>query len=147
MIFEQLSQNDIIIRLIVTLVLGAFLGLEREFRECPAGLRTHALVCIGASVFALVSIAFGGPGVDISRIAGQVVVGIGFIGGGVIFKEKNKIVGLTTASTLWVTAGVGLLAAIGEYFLSTEVVIITLLILQGGTWFEKFCLKKKNVNN
>ena len=134
--------QEIMIRVLISLFLGAILGLEREFRDCPAGLRTHALVCLGATVFALTSIAFAGPGVDISRIAGQVVVGIGFIGGGVIFKEKNRIVGLTTAATLWISAGIGLMAAIGEFKLGFIIVILSILMLSGGYWLEKYLLHK-----
>lgn len=133
-------------RILVSLVLGGILGLEREFRECPAGLRTHALVCLGSTVFTLVSIAFSGPGVDVSRIAGQVVVGIGFIGGGVIFKEKNRIVGLTTAATLWIAAGVGLMAAIGEFALGLIICILSLIVLSGGYALEKYWLHKKHIN-
>ncbi|MBW2978999.1 MgtC/SapB family protein [Candidatus Woesearchaeota archaeon] len=134
---------DILIRLLVSLGLGAFLGFEREIRKCPAGLRTHTLVCIGATVFALASVAFSGPGVDISRIAGQVVVGIGFIGAGVIFKEKDKIVGLTTASTLWIAAGIGIMSAIGEFFVGIVVTVISIFVLSGGLWIEKYTLHKK----
>lgn len=142
MMLQQIAQSEVIIRLLVSLFLGAMLGLERELRDCPAGLRTHALVCLGSSVFALVSLAFTGPGVDISRIAGQVVVGIGFIGGGVIFKEKSKVIGLTTASTLWVSAGIGLLAAIGEFFLGLIIVIISVSVLTGGSLLEKYVIHK-----
>jgi putative Mg2+ transporter-C (MgtC) family protein len=134
--------TQLIITLVASVGLGALLGLEREVRECPAGLRTHTLVCLGATVFTLASFAFAGPGVDISRIAGQVVVGIGFIGGGVIFKEKSKVIGLTTAATLWVAAGLGLLAGIGEYLLSFLVVGLTILVLSGGYWLEKHVIHK-----
>ncbi|MBD3361416.1 MgtC/SapB family protein [Candidatus Woesearchaeota archaeon] len=138
--------QDILVRVLISLALGAILGLEREFRDCPAGLRTHALVCLGATVFALTSISFAGPGVDISRIAGQVVVGIGFIGGGVIFKERNKIVGLTTATTLWIAAGIGLMAAIKEFALGFVVVILSIIVLSGGYSLEKYWFHKKKIN-
>ncbi|MBN1644934.1 MgtC/SapB family protein [Candidatus Woesearchaeota archaeon] len=134
---------EILIRILVSVVLGAILGLEREFKECPAGLRTHSLVCIGATVFTLASIAFAGPGVDVSRIAGQVVVGIGFIGAGVIFKEKDKVVGLTTAATLWIAAGIGIMAAINQFFIAALVTVISVIVLSGGFWLEKNVLHKK----
>lgn len=137
---------QLIITLFASLGLGALLGLERELRECPAGLRTHTLVCIGATVFTLASFAFAGPNVDISRIAGQVVVGIGFIGGGVIFKEKSKIVGLTTAATLWMAAGIGILAGIQEFLLALAVVIIAIFVLSGGYWLEKHVIHKGHPN-
>ncbi len=134
---------DIVVRILVSLALGAMLGFEREIRKCPAGLRTHTLVCIGATVFTLASIAFAGPGVDISRIAGQVVVGIGFIGAGVIFKEKDKVVGLTTAATLWIAAGIGIMAAINQFFIAALVTVISIVVLSGGFWIEKYVLHKK----
>ncbi len=132
----------LITTLFASLGLGALLGLEREMRECPAGLRTHTLVCLGSTVFTLASVAFAGPSVDISRIAGQVVVGIGFIGGGVIFKEKSKVIGLTTAATLWMAAGIGILAGIQEFLLGLVVVIIAIFVLSGGYWVEKNIIHK-----
>jgi len=136
--------THLIITLLVSLGLGALLGLERELKKCPAGLRTHTLVCLGSTVFTLTSVAFAGPAVDISRIAGQVVVGIGFIGGGVIFKEKNKVVGLTTAATLWIAAGIGILAGIQEFFLGLVVVIMSVAVLSSGYWLEKNVIHKNH---
>lgn len=136
--------THLIITLLVSLGLGALLGLERELKKCPAGLRTHTLVCLGSTVFTLSSFAFAGPSVDISRIAGQVVVGIGFIGGGGIFKEKNKVIGLTTASTLWIAAGIGILAGIQEFLLGLIVAVIAITILSGGYWLEKNFIHKHN---
>lgn len=138
--------SQLIITLLASLGLGALLGLEREFRKCPAGLRTHTLVCLGATVFTLSSFAFAGPNVDISRIAGQVVVGIGFIGGGVIFKEKNRVIGLTTAATLWMAAGIGILAGIQEFLLGLIVAVIAIFVLSGGYWLEKNVIHKGHPN-
>lgn len=138
----QLTEYEIIVRLLISLGLGAAIGLEREIRESAAGLRTNTLVCLGATLFTLVSINLQGPGVDITRIAAQVVVGIGFIGGGVIFREKSKIIGLSTAATLWIVAAIGLLVGIGSYFTALITTILALTILIFGTYIEKSLLKK-----
>ena len=138
----ELAEYEIIVRLLISLGLGAAIGLEREIRESAAGLRTNTLVCLGATLFTLVSINLQGPGVDITRIAAQVVVGIGFIGGGVIFREKSKIIGLSTAATLWIVAAIGLLVGIGSYFTALITTILALMILIFGTYIEKSLLKK-----
>jgi putative Mg2+ transporter-C (MgtC) family protein len=87
-------------------VLGAAIGLERELNAQPAGLRTHMLVCIGAALFTLAGVGYDSS--DPTRIAAQVVTGIGFLGGGAILREGATVRGLTTAASLWVTAAIGL---------------------------------------
>ena len=105
--------------------MGAVIGTERKFMHKPAGLRTHALVGLGAALYTLISIygflEFSGPpyyrtNMDPARIAAQIVVGVGFIGGGLIFREKNHLSGLTTASSIWLTAGLGTGIGTGMYF-------------------------------
>ncbi len=120
-------------RLLISLALGAAIGLEREIRNSPAGLRTISLVSVGATLFTLASMAITGPGVDITRIAAQIVVGIGFIGGGVIFQLKDKVHGLTTAASMWVAAAIGLLVGIGEFSLAFVTTFIVALVL----WFGR----------
>lgn len=143
--FKMILDNyDIIVRILASLALGAIVGFERELKGCHAGLRTHALVCIGAAVFTLASVMLGGgPNADISRIAGQVVVGIGFIGGGVIFKAKNRVTGLTTAASLWVAAGLGIMAGLGEYFVGIFALAAIIFVLIGGNFFERYFLHKE----
>jgi putative Mg2+ transporter-C (MgtC) family protein len=142
----MLSNYDIIVRILISLAFGAIVGLEREVKDCPAGLRTHSLVCLGATVFTLASLLLGGANADISRIAGQVVVGIGFIGGGVIFKSKDHVIGLTTAASLWVAAAVGLVIGLGAYFIGAVALIATLFILLAGTAIERHVFHKKKIN-
>ena len=108
-------------RLALTLVLSAAIGLERELRQKSAGLRTYTLVGIGAALFSLAgAYGFAGePGPrDPSRVAAQVVSGIGFIGGGLIFVRQDAVRGLTTAAGVWVTAAIGLAAAAGQAVLA-----------------------------
>ncbi|MCP4001672.1 MAG: MgtC/SapB family protein [Gammaproteobacteria bacterium] len=97
------------VRLLYAGLLGALIGLERELHKSAAGIRTYAAISMGSCAFGLVSMHIGAP--DPSRIAAQVVSGIGFIGAGIIFKSDDRIRGLTTAATIWATAAVGLAAA------------------------------------
>lgn len=111
---------------ILAAFLGALIGWEREQHGREAGIRTYAAVCLGACVFALVSSHVVGPG-DKTRIAAQVVSGVGFLGAGVILREQGRITGLTTAGTLWATAAVGLAIAFNMFVLG----ILTALIIFG----------------
>jgi putative Mg2+ transporter-C (MgtC) family protein len=115
------SEWELLGRLALTLVLSAAIGLERELRQKSAGLRTYTLVGIGAALFSLAgAYGFAGePGPrDPSRVAAQVVSGIGFIGGGLIFVRQDAVRGLTTAAGVWVTAAIGLAAAAGQVVLA-----------------------------
>lgn len=117
-------------RLIVAAVLGAVIGLEREYHDHPAGMRTHLLVSVGAAAFTILSIeAFAAPGADPARIAAQIVTGIGFLGAGAILKDRGAIKGLTTAASLWAVAAVGMasgVAAWGVAIATTTIVVISL---------------------
>jgi putative Mg2+ transporter-C (MgtC) family protein len=116
-------QLDLSLRLLLASVLGAVIGAEREIHDHPAGIRTHMLVALGSGLFTVLSIhGFGqGPGVPIdpTRIAAQIVSGIGFLGAGAILKDGIVIRGLTTAASLWATAAVGMAAGAGEYVIGT----------------------------
>jgi len=126
-------QVDLALRLIVAAALGAMIGAEREIHGHPAGIRTHMLVALGSGLFTVLSIhGFGqgpGAGIDPTRIAAQIVSGIGFLGAGAILKDGIVIRGLTTAASLWATAAVGMAAGAGEYVIGTVgagVVLISL---------------------
>lgn len=109
------------------LLAGLLIGVERELQKKNAGLKTNALVSLGAAVFVLVSLHFEGKSnVDLTRVLGQVVTGIGFLGAGVILHKGTTVKGLTTAATVWCSAGAGCLAAIGEYM---ELLVLTVLIV------------------
>ena len=120
--------NSFVIGMILCFLLSFCLGLERQFRRRFIGLRTMILVSIGSYIFVSFSFLVTGYTVDISRVASQVVAGIGFLGAGVIIKdnEKSKIRGLTTAATLWCDAGIGILCA-GGFIL--EAIVATLIVL------------------
>jgi putative Mg2+ transporter-C (MgtC) family protein len=132
---------DLVLRLLLAAVLAGAVGVERELTDQPAGFRTHILVGLGACLFAVLSIVAGrvalGPGgdaagnVDVTRIAAQIVTGIGFIGAGVIFKSGPTIRGLTTAATLWVTAAIGTAAGMGALLMAIATTGLTMLVLIG----------------
>ena len=120
-------QIELGLRLTAGLVLGAIIGFERELHRQPAGFRTHSLVALGAALFTIVSAyAFTGPNTDPTRIAAQIVSGIGFIGAGTILQYRGSIRGLTTAASLWSVAAIGTAAGAGLLIMA---VIGTLLIL------------------
>lgn len=118
---------DFALRLLAAIGAGFIIGFEREWRSKSAGLRTISLVTIGAALYVLLSIMItDAKGGDVSRIIGQVVTGIGFLGGGIIFKEGVSVRGLTTAATVWCSSAIGALAA-GGFF--CETLLGTLAIL------------------
>jgi len=115
------SLLEMTLRFLLAVALGAGIGYQRERAGKAAGLRTHILVSSGAALFTLVSIyGFSGVEIDISRVAAGVVVGIGFIGAGVILRgqREKEVAGLTTAATIWITAAIGLAAGAGMYLVS-----------------------------
>lgn len=115
------------IRIGAALLAGLLIGIEREIRNKNAGLKTNALVALGACVFVIISLSFRGEAsVDITRVLGQVVTGIGFIGAGVILHTGTTVRGLTTAATVWCSASAGCLAAVGMY---EELALLTVVIL------------------
>lgn len=129
-----ISEIDIVLRLVISCILGGLIGFERESLDRPAGLRTHILVCVGSTLMMLVSI-YGFTDIetinkDPGRIAAQVISGIGFLGAGTILREGLTVTGLTTAASLWVVAGIGLAIGAGLFFTGiagTALVFLTLV--------------------
>ena len=137
----MIGDATLVYRILIAAGLGAAIGFERERKDRPAGLRTHVLVALGACLFTVVS-AYGfdtfigrsaprAAQVDPTRIASQIVVGIGFLGGGTILRYRGSIRGLTTAATLWVTAAVGLAVGAGAYVPAVVVAAVSLVGLIG----------------
>ncbi len=134
----EISYWEIAIRLVLAVLLGGLVGFERETHNRPAGFRTHILVCVGSALIMMLSaygfteMSGGNIEVDPSRIAAQVVTGIGFLGAGTILQHRGSIRGLTTAASIWVVSGIGLAVGIGFYFgavMATFVALISLLLL------------------
>src|ERR1700736_4656770 len=119
---------DLMLRLLVSLVLGAVIGLERERQERAAGLRTVTMVSLGSSLFTIVG-AYGFSQPDPSRVAAQIVTGIGFLGAGTIFLRKDLVRGLTTAATIWATAAIGMAAATAQFFAASFTTLLILVVL------------------
>ena len=145
---------EFVLRIFVAALLGGVIGLEREYRAKEAGFRTHFLVALGSALFMIVS-AFGfedivtqpGHRLDVSRVAAQVVSGIGFIGAGTIIfhKSENVVRGLTTAAGVWVTAAIGLACGGGMYVLSIASTVMVLFGLEAFNYFlHKFDRKRKS---
>ena len=120
----------IFLKLLVALLLGALVGLEREWKRKPAGLKTHMLVCMGAADFTMVSI--DGFQIDPARVAAGIVTGIGFIGAGTIIGSKVHVTGVTTAATLWIVAGIGLAVGAEMYITATISAALVFLVLELG---------------
>jgi putative Mg2+ transporter-C (MgtC) family protein len=134
----SLTSGEALLRLALAGALGGLIGLERELREREAGLRTHLLVALGAALFTIVS-AYGFVSIrtDPTRIAAQIVTGIGFLGAGAIIRQGSSIRGLTTAATLWVVAAVGMAAGAGYYsaaLIATAIVLLALWPLRIGAY-------------
>jgi len=120
------------LRLLISFAIGTAIGLEREYRSKAAGLRTMIMICLGATIFTEISIQLGGNTPD--RIASTIISGIGFLGAGVIFKDGLSVSGITTATTIWISAALGMAVGAGEYFISVigSAVVLVVLVL-----FEK----------
>jgi putative Mg2+ transporter-C (MgtC) family protein len=117
-------------RLAVGLVLGAAIGFERELHRQPAGFRTHSLVAVGSALFTIVSAyGFAGATVDPTRIAAQIVSGIGFIGAGTILQHRGNVRGLTTAASLWSVAAIGMAAGAGMLIMAAVGTVMILIVL------------------
>lgn len=124
------QQLEIVLRLLMATVLGMVVGLERLHAHKPAGLRTHMLVCIGAALFTVISIYGFGSGSDPSRVAAGIVTGIGFLGAGaIIHAQDGGLRGLTTASSIWAIAAIGMAAGAGMYIAAAVATLIVLVVL------------------
>ena len=117
-----------LIRLLLAVAAGGLIGLEREFRDKAAGFRTLIFICTGAALFTILSHQLGGVN-DPVRIAANIVTGVGFLGAGVILREGGKVIGLTTAATIWLTAAAGMAIGGGQYLLGAAVVVVALVVL------------------
>jgi putative Mg2+ transporter-C (MgtC) family protein len=134
---------EMFLSLLLAVVLGAIVGVEREMTHKPAGLRTHMLVSLGACLFTMMSTSFGAQP---AQVAGGIVAGIGFIGAGTIWAEKDKVKGITTAASLWATAAIGLTVGIGDYPLAAVVTVLVVIILASGSVLRKIGLEKTKQN-
>ena len=126
--------------LLIAVALGAIVGIEREHAHRPAGLRTHMLVSLGSCLFTIMSNAFSSQP---AQVAGGIVAGIGFIGAGTIWAERDKVKGITTAASLWATAAIGLATGLGDFLLAATVTLLVFLILLSKFLFWRLGIEKR----
>lgn len=120
---------ELTLRLLLAAGLGAAIGIERELRQKPAGLRTNILIAVGAALFTTVSVQLAQMNGTPDRIAAQIVTGVGFLGAGAILHSGRSVHGMTTAATIWVNAAVGMAAGAGQYAMASVATAITLIVL------------------
>lgn len=131
-----MSIENIILKIALAFLLGGIIGIEREYLNKAAGLRTLILICVGSCLYTIFSILLAEKTPD--RIASNIVTGIGFLGAGVIFKEENRVKGLTTAASIWVTAAIGMGIGAGYYWAAAISAGFALLTLNLLTFLEEF---------
>ncbi|RKX71556.1 MgtC/SapB family protein [candidate division WOR-3 bacterium] len=131
-----------ILRLLISILVGGAIGLEREIEHKPAGLRTIILVCLGSTIFMILGLHFLDLGFDLDRIVAGVITGIGFLGAGAIIRARGEVHGLTTAATIWLVSGLGLVIGAGYYLLAIIASIFILIVLRLLGVIEKALAKK-----
>ena len=148
-----LTNSDLLKRILLAIILGFVIGIEREMTNKSAGLRTNILVCIGSCLFTILSLyGFSNalsvyPMGDPARVAAQILTGIGFIGGGTVLRHGTSVFGLTTAATLWVTASVGMACGCGKFDIAVLCTVLSVATLTLIRIFEKQCIPKTQKNN
>lgn len=123
----MIESNEVLLRLVLAVVFGGLIGIERELVHRPAGVRTHMLVSLGSALLVLLAIESIPSGID--KVMAGIITGIGFLGAGTIFKSKIEVHGLTTAASIWAVAAVGLGIGLGYYFMTIVSVVIVLIVL------------------
>lgn len=146
--YIQIENADILLRIIFSIILGSIIGLERELTNKSAGLRTQIMVCLGSCLFTILSIYGFSTAVtlyplgDPSRVAAQIVTGIGFIGAGTVLRQGLTVTGLTTASTLWIVAAIGMACGCGKLNIAVVSTILAVAILVLIRMFEMKIMPK-----
>jgi putative Mg2+ transporter-C (MgtC) family protein len=139
----QAMQLHVLLRLLTAVILGAAVGLEREVHGKQAGLRTHTLIALGAALLTVMSVRIPAAYAaayhtgDVSRIASNIATGVGFLGAGVILHSRGRIIGLTTAATIWVVAAIGVASGAGEYVPAVGTCVLVLVVLVPLRWWER----------
>lgn len=132
-----------VIKLIIALIFGAIIGAEREYKSKAAGFRTVILITVGSTLFTIVSNHMGAD----ARVASNIVTGIGFLGAGAIFREGVNVKGLTTATTIWISAAIGMSIGIGQFLFALASLVIVMLVLLSFTWIQKIIERSNKVEN
>ena len=131
-----------LLAMLVSTVLGTLVGWERQMGRKPAGLRTHTLVCLGSTMFVLVTrhavADIGGPNLDPTRVIHGVITGVGFLGAGSIMRTEGYVHGLTTAASIWMVAAIGVAVGVHAYTLAAIGTVLALVVLEVFRWLERF---------
>jgi putative Mg2+ transporter-C (MgtC) family protein len=143
MIFNDLEINTEATKLFVALFIGAIIGAEREYKSKAAGFRTVILITVGSTIFTIVSNVIGIDG----RVASNIVTGIGFLGAGSIFREGTIIKGITTATTIWISAAIGMAVGIGKFEFAFLSLFVVMLVLLSFNWIQRLIDKTNKIEN
>jgi len=133
---------ELLIQLIRASVVGGSIALERELKGKPAGLRTNILICIGATLYTVLSVQMGSAVGDPTRIAGQIITGVGFIGAGTILHTRGAVTGLTSAATIWVVSAIGMAIGLGSYVEAVGTTLLVMIVLAGLGFVETFIARR-----
>jgi putative Mg2+ transporter-C (MgtC) family protein len=132
----DIFQLDLLLRLGLAVLCGGAIGMEREVSGKPAGLRTNILICVGATLFTVLSLRLAGARGDPARVAAQILPGVGFIGAGTILHARGAVTGLTSAATIWVVAAIGMALGAGAYTEALGTALLVMLVLAGLGYLE-----------
>jgi putative Mg2+ transporter-C (MgtC) family protein len=127
----------------VAVLCGGIVGFDRQIRGKPAGIRTNILICLGTSIFVQLGAAVGGPNAAPTRVLGQVVTGIGFLGAGVILARGGRVKGVTSASVIWMLAGIGAMIGFGKFTAAVILAVVTVVILTVFEFLEERFLQDR----
>ncbi len=138
---------DLLLHLVLAVILGGSIGLERELKQKAAGLRTNILICAGAALFTELSLTMTVEFGDPSRIAAQIVTGVGFLGAGAIIHGRGTVTGLTTAATMWLVAAIGMAVGFGALLEATGTTLLVVLVLVALRPIERWIEKRKRLES
>ena len=136
---------ELLLHLVLAVILGGAIGLERELQQKAAGLRTNILICAGAALFTELSSAMTSEFGDPSRIAAQIVTGVGFLGAGAIIQGRGTVTGLTTAATMWLVAAIGMAVGFGALLEAIGTTLLVVLVLVALRPIERWIEKRKRL--
>jgi putative Mg2+ transporter-C (MgtC) family protein len=136
---------ELLVQLVLASVVGGAIGLERELKGKPAGLRTNILICIGATLYTVLSVQMGSAVGDTTRIAGQIITGVGFIGAGTILHTRGAVTGLTSAATIWVVAAIGMALGSGHYVEALGASLLVMVVLTGLAPLEQLVAERSSL--
>lgn len=131
----QSSIDNDLLKLIIALIAGSIIGAEREYKSKAVGFRTVILITLGSCLFTILSVIMGGDK-DPTRIAANIITGVGFLGAGAIFKDGASVKGITTAATIWISAAIGMSIGMGRYEFAFLSLLLVMIVLLGFTWFQ-----------